>query len=120
MEQETRNFIEIKEISNNTISNLIDYYHNLSKKSSNLDINDYESSNYESNMMNSYYSLPKNLINYIKIKTNIHNWNILNITAKHPVLLELCSYEDLNKAIIKAGGDPSASEVQINTISELP
>ncbi len=48
------------------------------------------------------------------------HWNILNITAKHPVLLELCSYEDLNKAIIKAGGDPTTSEVQVNTISELP
>ena len=45
---------------------------------------------------------------------------ILNITAKHPVLLELCSYEDLNKAIVKSGGDPTASEVQVNAISELP
>ena len=26
----------------------------------------------------------------------------------------------LNKAIIKAGGDPKASEVQVNSISELP
>jgi hypothetical protein len=34
--------------------------------------------------------------------------------------LELCSYEDLNKAIIKSGGDPTASEVQVNAISELP
>ena len=59
----------------------------------------------------------KNTIEKIRARTH---WNILNITAKHPVLLELCSYEDLNKAIIKAGGDPSASEVQINTISELP
>ena len=54
-----------------------------------------------------------------KIRDRSH-WNILNITAKHPVLLELCSYEDLNKAIVKAGGDPTTSEVQVNTISELP
>ena len=59
----------------------------------------------------------KNTIEKIRDRTH---WNILNITAKHPVLLELCSYDDLNKAIIKAGGDPSTSEVQINTISELP
>ena len=54
-----------------------------------------------------------------KIRDRSH-WNILNITAKHPVLLELCSYEDLNKAIVKAGGDQTTSEVQVNTISELP
>ena len=54
-----------------------------------------------------------------KIRDRSH-WNILNITAKHPVLLELCNYEDLNKAIIKAGGDPTTSEVQVNSISELP
>ena len=59
----------------------------------------------------------KNTIEKIRERTH---WNILNITAKHPVLLELCNYEDLNMAIIKAGGDPTASEVQINTISELP
>ena len=28
--------------------------------------------------------------------------------------------KDLNKAIVKAGGDPTASEVQVNAISELP
>jgi hypothetical protein len=54
-----------------------------------------------------------------KIRNRSH-WNILNITAKHPVLLELCSYEDLNKAITKSGGDPTSSEVQINSITELP
>ena len=59
----------------------------------------------------------KNTIEKIRDRTH---WNILNITAKHPVLLELCSYEDLNKAIVKSGGDPTASEVQVNTISELP
>ena len=59
----------------------------------------------------------KNTIEKIRDRTH---WNILNITAKHPVLLELCSYEDLNKAIVKSGGDPTASEVQVNAISELP
>ena len=38
-----------------------------------------------------------------KIRTRSH-WNISNITAKHPVLLTLCSQEDLENAIIKAGG----------------
>ena len=38
-----------------------------------------------------------------KIRTRSH-WNISNITAKHPVLLSLCSQEDLENAIIKAGG----------------
>ena len=38
-----------------------------------------------------------------KIRTRSH-WNISNITAKHPVLLSLCTQEDLDEAIIKAGG----------------
>lgn len=38
-----------------------------------------------------------------KIRNRSH-WNISNIIAKHPVLLSLCSQEDLDKAIIKAGG----------------
>ena len=38
-----------------------------------------------------------------KIRTRTH-WNISNITAKHPVLLSLCTQEDLDEAIIKAGG----------------
>ena len=59
----------------------------------------------------------KNTIEKIRSRTH---WNILNITAKHPVLLELCGQDDLNKAIIKSGGDPAASEVQINSITELP
>ncbi len=38
-----------------------------------------------------------------KIRTRTH-WNISNITAKHPVLLNLCSQEDLEKEVIKSGG----------------
>ena len=38
-----------------------------------------------------------------KIRTRSH-WNISNITAKHPVLLSLCTQDDLENAIIKAGG----------------
>ena len=38
-----------------------------------------------------------------KIRTRSH-WNISNITAKHPVLLNLCSQDDLENAIVKAGG----------------
>ncbi len=44
-----------------------------------------------------------------KIRERSH-WNINNITAKNPVLLELCNQEDLHKAIMKAGGDPNNSE----------
>ena len=38
-----------------------------------------------------------------KIRTRSH-WNISNITAKHPVLLSLCTQDDLENAIIRAGG----------------
>ena len=38
-----------------------------------------------------------------KIRSRTH-WNISNITAKHPVLLNLCTNEDLEKEIIKSGG----------------
>ncbi len=38
-----------------------------------------------------------------KIRSRTH-WNISNITAKHPVLLNLCSNEDLEKEILKSGG----------------
>ena len=44
-----------------------------------------------------------------KIRTRSH-WNISNITAKHPVLLTLCSQEDLENAIIKAGGKIDTNE----------
>ncbi len=46
-----------------------------------------------------------------KIRDRSH-WNINNITAKNPVLLDLCNQKDLNKAILKAGGDPNNSEAQ--------
>ena len=59
----------------------------------------------------------KNTIEKIRDRTH---WIYPKYYSKHPVLLELCSYEDLNKAIVKAGGDPTASEVQVNAISELP
>ena len=38
-----------------------------------------------------------------KIRSRTH-WNISNISAKHPVLLNLCTNEDLEKEIIKSGG----------------
>ena len=49
-----------------------------------------------------------------KIRTRSH-WNISNITAKHPVLLSLCSQEDLDEAIIKSGG--SIDTIDSETIS---
>ena len=50
-----------------------------------------------------------------KIRTRSH-WNISNITAKHPVLLSLCSQEDLESAIIKAGGKIESDEDQSNQL----
>ena len=38
-----------------------------------------------------------------KIRNRSH-WNISNITAKHPILLKLCSQEDLEKEVLKSGG----------------
>lgn len=54
-----------------------------------------------------------------KIRDRTH-WNISNITAKHPAMLGLCSQTDLNGAIEKAGGQPGASEAQVENLSELP
>ena len=38
-----------------------------------------------------------------KIRNRSH-WNISNISAKHPILLNLCSQEDLEKEVLKSGG----------------
>ena len=54
-----------------------------------------------------------------KVRDRSH-WNISNITAKHPAMLGLCSQPDLNAAIEKAGGQPRASEEQVQNLSELP
>jgi hypothetical protein len=39
----------------------------------------------------------------VKIRERSH-WNIANINAKHPVMLGMCSQQDLNAAIEKSGG----------------
>jgi len=54
-----------------------------------------------------------------KIRDRSH-WNIANISAKHPVMLGLCSQQDLDAAIEKSGGTPQAPEDQVANISELP
>ena len=54
-----------------------------------------------------------------KIRERSH-WNIQNIQAKHPAMLGLCSQNDLNAAIEKAGGDLNSPESQLQNISELP
>ena len=54
-----------------------------------------------------------------KIRERSH-WNIQNIQAKHPAMLGLCSQNDLNAAIEKAGGDLGSPESQLQNISELP
>ena len=43
-----------------------------------------------------------------KIRNRTH-WNISNINAKHPILLKLCSQEDLEKEILKSGGTINTS-----------
>ena len=54
-----------------------------------------------------------------KIRNRSH-WNIANITAKHPVMLGLCSQLDLNNAIEKSGGSIKETSDQIADITELP
>ncbi len=54
-----------------------------------------------------------------KIRERTH-WNIANITAKHPAMLGLCSQQDLNAAIEKAGGAPKANAEQLGDLSEIP
>ena len=49
-----------------------------------------------------------------KIRDRTH-WNSNQITARHPVLLGLCQQQDLDSAIIKAGGEIAAPEVQIDS-----
>lgn len=44
------------------------------------------------------------------IRSRSH-WNIQNIRARHPVLLELCSYEELEKAVTKSGGVVSQADL---------
>ena len=54
-----------------------------------------------------------------KIRDRSH-WNISNITAKHPAMLGLCSQQDLNAAIEKAGGSLKSSAEQLGNLSEIP
>tara|TARA_B100001057_G_scaffold431839_1_gene459595 strand:+ start:798 stop:1433 length:636 start_codon:yes stop_codon:yes gene_type:complete len=54
-----------------------------------------------------------------KVKDRTH-WNSQQITARHPVLLGLCQQQDLDKAIVKAGGQLESPEAQIDSISEIP
>jgi uncharacterized protein len=55
----------------------------------------------------------------MKIRERSH-WNISNIQPKHPAMLGLCSQNDLNAAIEKAGGQPKLDTEQVTDISELP
>ena len=54
-----------------------------------------------------------------KIRTRSH-WNMANITAKHPVMLGLCTQAELDRAIEKSGGTAKPISEQIRNISELP
>ena len=54
-----------------------------------------------------------------KIRDRSH-WNITNITAKHPVMLGLCSQADLNTAIEKSGGQAATTVDQVSSINEMP
>ena len=59
----------------------------------------------------------KETINKIRDRTH---WNSQQITARHPVILGLCQQQDLDKAILKAGGKTETPESQIESISEIP
>ncbi len=59
----------------------------------------------------------KETINKVRERTH---WNIQNITARHPVLLGLCSQIDLDAAVEKAGGTTGPVESQVESISEVP
>ena len=54
-----------------------------------------------------------------KVRDRTH-WNSQQITARRPVLLGLCQQQDLDKAIVKAGGQLESAETQIESISEIP
>ena len=55
----------------------------------------------------------------VKIRERTH-WNIANIQAKHPAMLGLCTQQDMNKAIEKAGGQPKQDAEQAANLSEIP
>ena len=55
----------------------------------------------------------KDTINKVRDRTH---WNSSQITARHPVLLGLCQQQDLDNAIIKAGGELTASHQQVGSI----
>ena len=59
----------------------------------------------------------KETINKVRDRTH---WNSNQITAKHPVMLGLCQQEDLDNAIIKAGGQIVSQEMQLDSVSEMP
>lgn len=54
-----------------------------------------------------------------KVRDRSH-WNAQNITARHPVLLGLCSQYDLDQAVQKAGGTATPAESQLESLSEVP
>jgi len=54
-----------------------------------------------------------------KIRERSH-WNIANITAKHPVMLGLCTQMALDEAITKTGDDVKSPSEQVQGLSELP
>ena len=54
-----------------------------------------------------------------KIRERTH-WNIINITAKHPARLGLCTQEALDAAIEKMGDEVKAPAEQVAGIAELP
>ena len=54
-----------------------------------------------------------------KVRDRTHR-NSQNITARHPVLLGLCSQIDLDQAVTKAGGTVAPQESQLESISEVP
>jgi hypothetical protein len=54
-----------------------------------------------------------------KIRERSH-WNIAKISAKHPVMLGLCTQDALDHAITKTGDNVKSPSDQVQGISELP
>lgn len=52
----------------------------------------------------------KPTINAIRERTH---WNISNIRARHPVTLGLCTYEELDQAVRKSGGEQAKRDESI-------
>ena len=73
--------------------------------------------NIQDNQICKLFGTTKSTIGKIRDRTHA---NIADISAKHPVMLGLCSQDELNAAIEKAGGEAGETAEQVSGIAELP